>query len=104
MQTAGGRSGVIEPLIARSVAPAAAMFPPFEPPFVLTAVLRSVRGRPSHVGPETQKSPAEQGFSRCAEEDSNLHGGNPPQGPQPCASNNSATGARAAPSIAPGRG
>ncbi len=31
----------------------------------------------------------------CAEEDSNLHGGIPPQGPQPCASTNSATGAGA---------
>ena len=30
---------------------------------------------------------------KCAEEDSNLHGGIPPQGPQPCASTNSATGA-----------
>src|SRR5204863_3555567 len=36
-----------------------------------------------------------QGFPRCAEEDSNLHGGIPPQGPQPCASTNSATGAGA---------
>src|SRR5204863_10018618 len=45
---------------------------------------------------------------KCAEEDSNLHGGIPPQGPQPCASTNSATGAglaqyrRLIPSAGPG--
>ena len=39
------------------------------------------------------KSPAVRGFLRCAREDSNLHGPYSPQGPQPCASTNSATGA-----------
>src|SRR5205807_7903042 len=38
--------------------------------------------------------------NQCAREDSNLHGPYSPQGPQPCASTNSATGAWAA-SIAP---
>src|SRR3954447_23248041 len=33
------------------------------------------------------------GLRECAQGDSNSHGGNPPQGPQPCASTNSATGA-----------
>ena len=33
------------------------------------------------------------GLSQCAREDSNLHGPYSPQGPQPCASTNSATGA-----------
>jgi hypothetical protein len=40
-----------------------------------------------------KESPATQGFLRCAREDSNLHGPYGPQGPQPCASTNSATGA-----------
>src|ERR1700724_2084825 len=40
------------------------------------------------------------GLSQCAREDSNLHGELSPQGPQPCASTNSATGAEGA-SIAP---
>src|SRR5437588_9785052 len=35
-------------------------------------------------------------LSQCAREDSNLHGPFSPQGPQPCASTNSATGAWAA--------
>jgi hypothetical protein len=47
------------------------------------------------------EAPAEQprkrsrfpGLSQCAREDSNLHGPFSPQGPQPCASTNSATGA-----------
>jgi hypothetical protein len=39
------------------------------------------------------KSPAICGAFSCAEEDSNLHGPYSPQGPQPCASTNSATGA-----------
>jgi hypothetical protein len=29
--------------------------------------------RPRRIDPENAKSPAERGFSRCAEEDSNLH-------------------------------
>src|ERR1700689_4217697 len=33
------------------------------------------------------------GLSQCAREDSNFHGPIGPQGPQPCASTNSATGA-----------
>ena len=49
-------------------------------------------GGPSH-GPGHAKAPQMRGFRSCAEEDSNLHGGIPPQGPQPCASTNSATGA-----------
>src|SRR3954451_11006773 len=44
-------------------------------------------------GPRTTKAPREQGFRKCAEEDSNLHGAIAPQGPQPCASTNPATGA-----------
>src|SRR5262245_41152492 len=40
-----------------------------------------------------EKAPQSQGFRQCAEEDSNLHGTYIPQGPQPCASTNSATGA-----------
>ena len=36
---------------------------------------------------------AQPGLSQCAREDSNLHGPYSPQGPQPCASTNSATGA-----------
>ena len=43
-----------------------------------------------------RKSPASAGLFQCAEEDSNLHGEISPQGPQPCASTNSATGAGAA--------
>ena len=56
----------------------------------------------------TQKPLHMQGLRACAEEDSNLHGGIPPQGPQPCASTNSATGAglaqyrRLIPSAGPG--
>jgi hypothetical protein len=42
-----------------------------------------------------RKSPAFAGLFPCAEEDSNLHGPFSPQGPQPCASTNSATGAGA---------
>jgi hypothetical protein len=41
------------------------------------------------------------GWAQCAREDSNLHGELSPQGPQPCASTNSATGAEGA-SIATG--
>jgi hypothetical protein len=40
-----------------------------------------------------EKAPPERGFHQCAREDSNLHGPIGPQGPQPCASTNSATGA-----------
>src|SRR5579884_2051068 len=43
--------------------------------------------------PGHKESPAERGFLKCAREDSNLHGPYSPQGPQPCASTNSATGA-----------
>jgi hypothetical protein len=50
-----------------------------------------------------EKSPAVRGFPQCAREDSNLHGPFSPQGPQPCASTNSATGAWAA-SITPAAG
>ena len=57
--------------------------------------------RASHAGcyqscpgePWQRESPAFAGLSSCAEEDSNLHPGIPGQGPQPCASTNSATGA-----------
>jgi hypothetical protein len=45
------------------------------------------------VSPENEQSPAFAGLFPCAEEDSNLHGPYSPQGPQPCASTNSATGA-----------
>ena len=40
-----------------------------------------------------RRSPAGAGLPRCAREDLNLHGPYGPQGPQPCASTNSATGA-----------
>src|ERR1700676_3884856 len=43
-----------------------------------------------------QKKPRSAGPFRCAREDSNLHGELSPQGPQPCASTNSATGAEGA--------
>src|SRR5947207_2255099 len=42
-------------------------------------------------------------WSPCAGEDLNLHGPNGPQGPQPCASTNSATSARGR-SVATARG
>src|SRR4051794_16960508 len=48
----------------------------------------ALRGRP-----RTRKAPPNAGLFPCAEEDSNLHGPFSPQGPQPCASTNSATGA-----------
>src|ERR1700744_2190703 len=48
---------------------------------------------PFGVAPETRDF---RGFPQCAREDSNLHGPYSPQGPQPCASTNSATGAWAA--------
>jgi hypothetical protein len=48
---------------------------------------------PFGVAPETHDF---RGFLQCAREDSNLHGPFSPQGPQPCASTNSATGAWAA--------
>ena len=40
-----------------------------------------------------KKKPRCAGLSQCAREDSNFHGPYGPQGPQPCASTNSATGA-----------
>jgi hypothetical protein len=48
------------------------------------------------VAPGIRESPVFRGFRKCAREDSNLHGLISPQGPQPCASTNSATGAWAA--------
>jgi hypothetical protein len=49
----------------------------------------------SSTRPRNIKKPRVAGLSQCAREDSNLHGSCLPQGPQPCASTNSATGARA---------
>jgi len=46
-----------------------------------------------HTPPHKAKKPRHAGPFRCAREDSNLHGPISPQGPQPCASTNSATGA-----------
>ena len=43
--------------------------------------------------PPNIKKPRCAGLFQCAREDSNLHGPYSPQGPQPCASTNSATGA-----------
>ena len=54
------------------------------------------RRGPSAPGALIEKAPTLRGFSPCAREDSNLHGPISPQGPQPCASTNSATGAWAA--------
>jgi Phage integrase family len=51
------------------------------------------RGGPRLVRARNDKNPAITGFSECAREDLNLHGPYGPQGPQPCASTNSATGA-----------
>ena len=51
------------------------------------------RGSDSLTCTPNEKPRDLQGFSPCAEEDSNLHGPIGPQGPQPCASTNSATGA-----------
>src|SRR6476646_6923336 len=51
---------------------------------------------PALIAFRHEKSPGMRGFSKCAREDSNLHGPYSPQGPQPCASTNSATGAWAA--------
>src|ERR1700731_4444411 len=48
--------------------------------------------RNSTVVQSNKKAP-QAGLSQCAREDSNLHGPYSPQGPQPCASTNSATGA-----------
>ena len=45
------------------------------------------------ASPGSAKAPHLRGLRSCAEEDSNLHPGIPGQGPQPCASTNSATGA-----------
>src|ERR1700683_942152 len=42
--------------------------------------------------PPNKKAPLSGAF-QCAREDSNFHGPFSPQGPQPCASTNSATGA-----------
>src|SRR3954454_18407973 len=52
---------------------------------------------------ENSESPANTGLS-CAEEDSNLHEEISSQGPQPCASTNSATGAGAGANYSPGAG
>ena len=49
--------------------------------------------RLASTGPMQTKTPHLRGFLRCAREDLNLHGPYGPQGPQPCASTNSATGA-----------
>src|SRR5215212_1361731 len=45
------------------------------------------------VSTPTNAKPRHCGASQCAREDSNLHGPYGPQGPQPCASTSSATGA-----------
>jgi hypothetical protein len=61
-------------------------------------VLRCHRSRIdsiSQIGPRTKTVPLP-GLFQCAREDSNLHGELSPQGPQPCASTNSATGAEGA--------
>ena len=65
-----------------------------------TATLRLRRAAAGHVA---GRHPGGASPSKCAREDSNLHGPNGPQGPQPCASTSSATGARTA-SIALPRG
>jgi hypothetical protein len=49
-------------------------------------------GRTQDLPRPTRKAPMKGAFS-CAREDSNFHGPFGPQGPQPCASTNSATGA-----------
>jgi hypothetical protein len=56
---------------------------------------RRGRGPQATMAPGSGATVLNLSIKRCAEEDSNLHGGIPPQGPQPCASTNSATGAGA---------
>ena len=61
---------------------------------------RAARAAFSPGGAETDRRPRRRRASApCARVDSNHHGGNPPQGPQPCASTNSATSASVAVSI-----
>src|SRR5664280_2160315 len=74
-----------------------------------TSVSPAQRGGAMRVVPATpaRPTPIERSdellhVPECARMDSNHHGENSPQGPQPCASTNSATGAEWA-SIAPGR-
>jgi hypothetical protein len=60
-------------------------------------ICHATTGRPRSDGSngpvQNTKKPRIPGLSQCAREDSNLHGPISPQGPQPCASTNSATGA-----------
>ena len=61
------------------------------PPGARTRLLTSAPSR--RLGPRNRKAPLESGAFECGREDSNLHGPFSPQGPQPCASTNSATAA-----------
>ena len=62
---------------------------------VVKGASRVLRSKPAGASstPRIHKKPRHAGPYSCAREDSNLHGPFSPQGPQPCASTNSATGA-----------
>ena len=70
-------------------------------PMFSTHVLTYCAPNQPEVQPRSKEKPRIlRGLLSCAEEDSNLHGRILPQGPQPCASTNSATGAGGVASIA----